>query len=1178
MAVRFIIGRSGSGKTERCLSEIRDRLREKPDGGPLIFLVPEQATFQADYALVSNPETAGVLRAQSLSFRRLAFRVMQETGGTAATYIDDTGKKMLLYKLFHRKQKELKLFRGTSRQAGFIDKLNDMFNEFKRYRVGAKELLDYAQEADGHGAALQDKLSDISLLYEDFEQSLKGLYVDSEDYLAHLAEGIPHSPSIRESEIWLDGFNGFTPQELAVVEQLFVHCRSVTVSLCVDREYRAGEQPDELELFHPTAVTMRKLNEMIDERGVTREPALVLKEQARHTHSPVLAHVEQGYGRRTASAFTAVGANVDSELALRAALNRRVEVEAAAREILRLAAENGRRFRDFAVLVRNAEAYEDYISAVFTDYGIPYFMDQKRSVLHHPLAELIRSALETVTGYWRYDAVFRAAKTELLFPQEAANNEEALEAARTGMDALENYVLAFGIQGSRWTDDRPWTYTHSAGLEEQDEQSRQERNEAFLQKINTYRRWIAGPLGAFERKLKGAKTVRDMAAALYAMLEGIQVPERLEAWSAQCEERGEPEKAREHGQMWDRIVDLFDQIVEMAGDDELPLEWFAGMVETGLESIKLGLVPPSLDQVLVGSLERSKTFRIKHLFLLGVNDGVLPAKGAEGGSLFSEPERETLAATGLELAPGARRKLLDEQYLIYTALSAAEERLWLSYPLADEEGRGLLPSEVIRRVKQLVPGVQEKLLAGEPNTWEQAAAQLPFIAHPKTVLPLLLAQLRKWKAGESIHALWWSIYNWYCMQPDWREELRLRVRSLFYTNEESPLSGTSPELLYGGSLTASISRLERFAACPFSFFAAHGLRLQERRVYKLETPDIGQFYHAALHAVLAELARRGIDLREVTEEQYAELAAHAVEQLIPRLQNEILLSSKRHGYISRRLREVVSQTAAVLGKQAGYGEFVPAGLELQFGRGGHLPALELPLEAGRSMQLEGRIDRVDRAVIDGDSYLRVIDYKSSSRALSLAEVYYGLSLQLLAYLDAAVTHAQSWLGEPARAAGVLYFHVHYPMLKPGKAIGAESAKELLFKTYKMRGLLLEHKEVIEKMDGTLESGYSEVIPVRLKKDGGFAHGSSVAPEKKWNELRTFVRKKMSDIGSNLLSGNVEIAPYRLGNKTACSFCPYKPVCQFDRLMEGNDYRNLSPVKSEQIWEHVEKEAERDDIG
>ncbi len=1177
MAVRFIVGRSGSGKSQHILDEIRTQLNGNPEGDPLVLLVPEQATFQAELALVSTPGLSGIIRAQVLSFHRLAFRIMQEVGGTNRILIDDLGKKMLLNQIVYKLKDQLSLFQHTAGQSGLFDSLHTLFNEFKRYCLTPAVLQTHFETKAHHiyqGTTMTaEKLRDLMLIYNAYEEELSRRYVESEDYLSILAGQLPLSHFSRQAQIWIDGFHGFTPQEFQVVEQLMLHCSRVTVALSLDQEYGSLDQPEELDLFHPTAMTMIRLQEAAIRLKVKVEPSIVKGSTAEpgstRYHSRQLTFLEANFGQKRV--WPAEGwENNDlqpSDITVQSAVHRRAEVEGAAREMVRLVRDEGYRWRDIAVMIREEEVYGDLLSTILTDYQIPYFMDRRKSVLHHPLVEFIRSALEVALHNWQYDAVFRCVKTDFLFPIFASDTEE--QAYRKQLAQLENYVLAFGIMGSRWTDGFPWKYRLNVSLDE-DEQLRQSVDENNkLDEINASRQMIVQPLSSLQRSLQRSKTVDEMLAALYQLLEDVGAASRIELWSDRCIQEGYGEKAREHTQLWENIMILIDQMSEIMGRDELSLELFAEMIETGLASIKLAHVPPSLDQVLVGHLDRTRSSRIKVFFILGINDGVLPSRIKENG-ILTEQEREQLSDSGLELAPGSRRKLLDEQFLIYTALTAPSDRLWLSYSLADEEGKSLLPSELIRRVREMFPQIQHTCITMDPPVAAHEEALLPFIVHPAKVLSYLSVQFRHWTQGDPISDVWWEAYNWLCSAERWQEPLRNLARSLRYTNRESSIGSSTSLQLYGDPLQASVSRMERFVACPFAHFASHGLRLRERRTYRLDAPDIGQLFHAALSVVGQQLLQEGLQWGQLTAEQCRARATAAVDLLKPRLQSEILFSSKRFRYIARKLEDILGRSAVIIGEHAQRSSFTPVGLELGFGAHQQLPPLTLPLLNGHTMDIVGRIDRIDLARNDQDAFLRIIDYKSSQTSLHLSEVFYGLSLQVLTYLDVALTHAERWLGHKARPAGVLYFHVHNPLLQSKSRLTKDDAEQQLFRRYKMRGLLLEEPTVIQLMDDRLEQGHSTLLPVAIKSDGSFYKQSSVATDQQWSMLQDYVRGSIQRIGEGIISGDVDIHPYRSGSKSACTFCSFKPVCQFDNQLEGNEFKLMRPLTKAEAWERMEE--------
>ncbi|WP_068784911.1 helicase-exonuclease AddAB subunit AddB [Paenibacillus phocaensis] len=1176
MSLRFIIGRSGSGKTSLILDRVTAALREDPTGPPLIILTPEQGTFQIEQRIATAPGLRGTVRTQVLGFRRLALRVMQETGGAALVPIDDEGKKMLLYKLMRRRKDKLKLFGHGGDQLGLIDRIAGLYTEMKKYNVDFQALPEHyrlLEQTDGESPLLKDKMHDLSLLFAEFDEELSRLYIDNEDHVVKLAQGAAESAYLRGAEIWIDGFHTFTPQEYTAILALLKAAANVTVSLTMDRIYGDGTLPHELNLFHTPASAFLKLNQLALEAGVEVQPAEVLDARPfpRFQESETLSYLESAYERRIPWPQAQPPRDLEQALSLHRAASRRAEVEGAAREMVRLAREEGVRWRDMALLVRNLGDYEELLAPTMEAYGIPYFLDQKTSMLYHPMIEFIRAALDVVLGFWKYEDVFRCVKSEFLLPLDGSLTREH-------MDLLENYALASGITGYRWFDGRPWKSAPSLSLEQDGGQTAASaKAQEQLQLLERCRAAVAGPLSAFEKEIRKAKNAADRCAAVYQLLENVEAAQHLDVLAHRMVCEGKPRQAMEHRQLWGAVLDVLDQIVEMMGDEPLELELFAGILETGLKELKVALVPPSLDQVLIGSTERTRSGQVKHLFLLGINEGIMPANLQEEGVL-SELERQRLAELGLELAPGLARKLLDERFLVYEALSGASRSLWLSYPAADGEGGALLPSEVIRHVKRIFPGLREHTLALSPGPAsddvddDQAAAQLEFVSRPGPALHVLIGQLRRWKSGEPISPLWWRVLEWYKSQPEWEGKASHLLTSLDYRNRVRGLTPATSRRLYGKRLRTSVSRMEQFSACPFAHFASHGLKLKERQLYRLQAPDIGQLFHAALSQMALSFQAQNRSWGSLSPEEAIQAANSAVDELAPKLQGEILLSSKRYGYISRKLKAIVGRASLILGEQARRGSFEPVGLELDFGPGRALPPLTFELPNGCVMEIVGRIDRVDMAEGEQGLLLRVIDYKSSQTDLKLHEVYYGLSLQMLTYLDVLLSSAEAWLGQPAIPAGTLYFHVHNPLLQSSNGMSAEQAQQELLKRFKMKGLLLADRDVIAKMDARLEKGYSEIIPVAIKADGGFYSSASVATPEQWDTLLGSVRRTITEIGTRITDGDVQIAPYRLGMETACTFCPYKPVCRFEESLEGNSYHHLGKPGKNEIWQLLGQES------
>jgi len=1158
LSLRFILGRAGSGKSFTCLSEMAGELEAFPEGHPLILLVPEQASFQAERDLVVACAGKGFMRAQVLSFRRLAYRVLREAGGAARAHIGELGKRCVLRRLLQLRQGELKVFQSPATRAGFADSLARAVGEMKTYCIGPEDLAAPAAELRKAGAALlADKLDDLRLLFNDLEQFLASRFIDPDDYLSLLAGRLPRAATTAGAEVWVDGFTGFTPQEYGVLAALLHAARRVNVSLCIDDLSLAGAI-DESDPFYPVRETYEQLCVITANEGMRVDRPVLLSDSAPRFRSAAIAHLERHFFRRPAPPLAAGGA----EVTVAYAANRTAEVEGAAREMIRLARDSGYRWREMVVLSRDLSLYAGLVANIFADYGIPAFIDQKRPALHHALPELVRSAFEVAVRDWTYDPVFRYLKTDLA----ALTREE--------VDILENYVLAHGIRGGRWTDGRPWQYRQRRFLEEDDSVSGASEAEADgreLAEVNRIRDRATGSLGRFCTAVREAVDGREITAALFDLLTGLAVPEQLERWSAAAEKEGRLEEAQEHAQVWVEFVELLDQLVEVIGDEAISLEEYAAVLDEGLAHLRLSLIPPGLDQVVVGSLDRSRSPGARSAIVLGVSEGLLPARSIEQG-ILTDAEREKLAAAGLKFAPGARRRSFEEQSLIYVALTRAGERLTLSCPLADDEGGATAPSPVLAQIRALLPGAAEAVWPVEPG--EGQSANLDFVTRPGRTLSHLAGRLREARAGRPVDPLWRDLYTWF-VTGEHRDSAARTLSGLFYQNSAGRLPGRLSRALYGRKLVTGVSGIEKFRSCPFAYFLTYGLKLRDRAVFKLSPPDLGQFFHAALKLFGEDLQEKGLDWGKLSRENCRHLADEVVDRLAPRLLNEILLSTARQRYLTGKLKRIVRRAATVLAEHGRRGCFRPVGLELAFAPGGGLPAATFVLPDGSEMVLTGRIDRVDTAPgEDGEIYLRIIDYKSGRPDFRLSDVWHGLKLQLLTYLNVALDEAEKLVGRSCLPAAILYFHIHDPVISAAGPMPADAVAKEILKSLKMKGLVLADPAVIEMLDPAL-SGHSDLVPVQIKKGGGLGEHSAAISLEQFELLRSHLRSQLLSAGEEIMSGTVDISPYRQGKFRCCQYCDYRPVCFFDVLVEGNRYRILHPEKDAAVLERLAELAKEE---
>src|SRR5699024_5141974 len=629
-------------------------------------------------------------------------------------------------------------------------------------------------------------------------------------------------------------------------------------------------------------------------------------------------------------------------------------------------------------------------------------MDEKKSMLHHALIEFVRSSLEVVDSHWRADALFRVLKTGFIHP-----TDEEYPLTEDAINQLENYVLEYGIRSkNQWMAEEEWKFQRFFGFEGATQTSKELEKQ---KEINAYRRQVVAALQSFDTSIREGKTIQERGTAMYLFLETLNIPEQLELISKQYDEQGMPEKGREQEQVWDALMQLLEEIVEISGDEEVGLTDFRSFLDAGFETLEFSHMPLSIDHVIVGYIDQSRIQGISCSFLLGVNEGSWTMRPPTDG-ILNEYERELLRVQGMELAESSTRQLLDDWFYMYNAFTSGKDYLWVSYVLSDQEGKTKLPSQLIQRLESLYPQLGERLLLQDPDELVEADR---FITTPIKTRAALTVQLARYERSYAVKPIWLRVLNWYIEHEARYSPSYNVLQSVLYKNEPTSLTEGTMKKLYPPEkpVSASVSRLEMHYRCSYQHFAHYHLKLEERKRYRLDAPDIGQLFHEALKIITQWLQTERKDFADLSKKEATAYAQKAVQTLSPILQNRILHSSNRYQYIQRKLQEIIARATYVLSEQARSTDFSPVGVEVGFGNvEDTLSPLMLQLPNGYELMLRGRIDRVDQAKLNEHLYLRIIDYKSSERGLDLLEVYYGLALQMLTYLDVVLSQSEEWLG------------------------------------------------------------------------------------------------------------------------------------------------------------------------
>ncbi|WP_053955306.1 helicase-exonuclease AddAB subunit AddB [Inediibacterium massiliense] len=1110
MGICCVFGRSGVGKTHFVLEDIKKHIENTNQ--TLILIVPEQFTLQAERDLIEKLDLPGIMHIEVLSFTRLAHKVLNEVGGITRVHINEQGKNMILRKIIDEGQKNLTIYQNVSTQDGFIPMFHELLCELKQQDISPMDLLLGIDDMD-ENEILYSKIKDITYIYEWFESYLEGRYIDNEDYFNLLIEKMDEAKFLKDAYIWIDEFESFTSQTYRIIEKLMKMAKDFTITFSMDPSSRKEDG----DLFKISEMTYEKISDMAFQNGLSKKNIDLNQENKFAMKKDEIHHIEKNIYSYPYHTFL----KETKDIEIFAGVNIHREIENAVAQMINLVRERGYRWKDFSIVSNDLKSYAPLIKSIFEEYNIPYFLDQKREITHNPIVEFILSSLSIVWKGYRYEDVFRLLKTG--FTDIDVDQYEK----------LENYALQYGIKGDRWKRDFEY------GKEVND-----------LEEFNKYREIFIKPIENLEKKIKGKKNISEITKGLYKYLEESNLQQKIEKWIDYLRDKGKYEYVNENTQIWNVIMEVFDQLVEIMGDQRVSLKEYIRMLDSGFASIEIGIIPTSIDQVLIGNMSRSKSHDIKALFVLGVNDGILPS-GKEEDGILSDEERMYMKEQNILLGHDRERKAYQEKFTIYSTFSKPSDYLWVSFSMADEEGKAMRPSILIDKLKKIFPKV--KLYS---DLTDEVYQQKRMIATPKSTFKHLVENIRMSVDGKEINPIWWDVYGWYYKQNDWQEKLKMVVEGFFHQNQTNYIQKDTVKKLYSMPIKSSVSRLEQFVNCPFAHFIKYGLKPQDRKIFEVKAPDIGQIFHRSMEAFTEKLNEQKIAWRQLKKDQCEAVMENVIDEMIPSYENGVMLSTNRYKYLVKRLKRISKRAVWTLTEHIQQSEFEPKEYEVEFGMNKKYPPITIEISDEEKIYVEGRIDRVD-VLEEEDEYIKIIDYKSGDKDFNLSDVYYGFQLQLMIYLDAVLNG-----GDDRKPGGIFYFKIDDPMVKTEEKI-KEVIEEEIKKKFKMKGLVVKDIHIVRKMDCELE-GYSQMIPVGINKKGEFYSNSSAVDEKAFKELILHVRKLITEITHEIMKGNIDIHPCKNGKQTACDYCQYLSICQFDTKVEGNDYKNMKKLSDDEV--------------
>ena len=1133
MRIRLLLGAAGSGKTYRCLTEARNDLAAAAEGPPLLLIAPKQGTYQLEQQLLADNFPAGYTRLRILSFEALAYFLLDQLPGQSARILEEEGRLMVLRSLLSKRRDSLKLFRASAKLTGFAQQLSVALREFQRHRVTPEMLMQLASNLEG-SVGLAAKLEDLATLLQGYLDWLQGHQLqDPDSLLATAAKTLGATPNLVASRVWIDGFSDFSEQELDFLAALLPRCQEATLTFCLDAALKQNRSwLSHWWMMDQTFENCRKRLAAVP--GVEIEVQVIPADAAegRFTSSPVLKHLATHWSEPQPCG-PVPRAQAVPPLRVVICADPEAETRVAAREILRHI-RGGGRYREISVLVRHLEGYHAIIQRVFSRYDIPFFLDRRESVTHHPLAELTRSALRTVAFGWQHEDWFAALKSGLM----PLRDQE--------IDLLENEALARGWNGDAWR--KPFRLRDNTRSDQ--ERQRLLRLEEHLERLRRESvipfEELGRALTTTENKLSGPQ----LGAAVRAFWEELRIPQRLSSWDESESRRDTQSGVSVHETVWNQINSWLDNAALAFPDQALGLKEWLPILEAGLANLTVGIIPPALDQVLVGAVDRSRTPNVKLALVLGLNETIFPARPSSPG-LLNEADREQLQKHNLLPPCSSRHQLSRERYLFYIACTRACERLVLTCALRDAQGAPLNQSSFLSPLRRLFPDLE----------FESGAVLLDWRTseHVNELIGPLMKLRRDGSPGAA------KLAEQFLKTGDAAEPAaRAAFSPCFATPEagsrqppQSPerLSTTLVERLYGPALRSSVSRLEQFAACPFKFFIHSGLRAEERKRFELDIKEQGTFQHDVLALFHEELQKEGKGWRDVTPTEARARVAAIAEGLLAGYRQGLLNATEQTRFLARVLSESLQDFIETLVSwmREQY-EFEPVAVEMAFGADSSWPGWTLDLGEGHKLVLEGRIDRIDlhRNQTNEEASCVVIDYKSSQKQLDPVLIDNGLQLQLLTYLNVL----RRW-PDPGAVFGVKRLTpagVFYVSLR-GQYERQTNRTRALSEAAAARKMAYRHcgrfdGRFLPQLDSRPEVQSGDQFNYRRSATGRIYRNCREALDSaQFEALLDSVEQNLKEMGQAIFSGEVSVAPYRKSGLTACDQCQFQPVCRIDPLTQ-----------------------------
>lgn len=1143
--------------------------------GRTLLLVPDQFSLQAERDAFFYLDKTGLMDLAVVDFSALGHKILKEAGSPVPPLIDKYGRHMLLTRILEESDDALKIYKGVRGKNSFVERVNMLISEMKRSEVSVDMLREVSESLED-SSFLKYKLKDIVTLFSLYEEAIAGKYLDSEDYITFYGDKMLDSSLVAASDVWVYGFDTFTPKNMLVLERILKTARSLNIVMTWEDAAKtppersakvdAGDPSQFGDAAWPGDAGFLAADDREDLFSLTGFVIRNLVKMAEDLNEEVTCQAITGSGRDNLWSKTMREISVSQEDSLQekdpritavCTSNIYAEADRAAAYILQLVREHRYRFGDIVVVCNDTGLRSGVIRRTFVRWGIPVFIDQKRKVIQHPVVGFLLSLLEIIGSGYRDSAVMQLIKSGFL------------GLAEEEQDALENYVQQFKIRGTLWK--KPFSRMGDNYTAED------------LNRFNELREQVVSVIETARDRIGKYNTAGEKIRGLYGFLaDDFMMEDRIEAMAKAQQEAGFLDGAAETGQSWNVICRIFDQIVETVGEERLSGRALRQIVEAGLAEMEIGIVPVNPDSVLVGTMQRTRVGRVKALLVLGANEGLLPLQKTDEG-LLSEREKAVLEEMDLEFSRTEDMVKQEERLAIYRTLSQPEERLYVSCSRIDETGGELRPSAVFRELENFLQSRAESddsVVLGDLEDGEVTE----IAVSPKGAISYLTDAFREYLEDGKLDEDWLYAGLWYgSHEPEEMERIR---RGMEFDNEQNALGGQLADALYRGdrrAIEASASRLEKYSGCPFAHFISYGLRPEDLRVFEMGPREIGDIYHECIMKLSQRLTAgedsfQGLDAvpvaitdpdsrwMKITQEECREEIRRILQEETGTYREGLLSSGRNESYRTERIVDICSRVAWAMIGQVRRGRIREMYFEQPFARGAQLPPIRVT--AGEhEVLIKGKIDRMDVLEMpeheDGlETAVRIVDYKTGGDSVDVEHFRSGYKLQLMLYLKAATQKQE------VKPAGVFLFKIREidadadaRTVVPGEA----AAEERMEDAYKLEGIVLDDMDLIDAMDTEI-GGASKVLPIKYVKKNGTYSGSSggyLFSREEFEELSAQVDRQVDRICREICDGKIDIRPKKEkkkdmeGNyKTSCKYCSYKSICMFDTAFPGCRYERV----------------------